>query len=547
MNDVKNFDNSNLSEQLIHMRETERTREEIVRKVFDDLRNKEEHFLAISVNMGESPSYMSSVSLDWFANRVKFASELEIFRRYSNDEGKSVAINEETLDYLSQRKPNWKRQSDMVKYLATEKYHKFPPVLLVAYQDWIFDKENKSDKWGINKRAREDSVTVKPLDSKGWIVDFDHSETKFYALDGQHRLMAVWGLQDLLKGKIVKKNKDGKASKRFLNFEEILQTAREKDPNSNLESIRSRLLYMMSEKIGVEIIPAVRAGETLEEAFKRLRQIFVDVNKEAKQLRGGEVNLLDEKRGFSIVARKVMVSHPLFHRDGKLIVDEKNPTLNKGDKKNYTTFQAIVTIAELYLGQLDIFHNEDSLCYTDEELENGKERLSAYFDAMKLLPSHERMAKGTEISMLRRRNEGNGGDDNALFRPITQMALAQAVGYLESNRNGLALEAILARLGEMDDPEESNLRLTDTACPFFGILCSLNGQSMRTGIKDRNLASEMFRYLLGGLKDDEREKLKEEIFECRHIISNGSEEQKAINCCGDYVAYRDFDLPDPWY
>ena len=541
MNDVKYLRSNNFKEKLDRIGEIERVKEEIIRDIFDELRNKDERFLAVSAKMGGGRSYISSVSLGWFAD-VRFASDLEIFRKYRNDEGKSVAINRETLDFISQRKPDWSRQEAITNYMATKPHHKFPPVLLVAYQNWIFDEKSEHGKWGRDRRAIEDSVTVKPLDSKGWIVDFDHSETDFYALDGQHRLMAVKGLRDLLDGNLRNKKKDGAVGSRLINIEKVLRDALKNEPGGDLESIRSRLFSIMDEKIGVEIIPAVRAGETLEEAFKRLRQIFVDVNKNAKRLTPGELALLEAK-GFSTVAREVMVSHPLF-RYGE-IVDEKNATLNKRDDKNYTTLQAIVKMAEFYLGQLNIFGNKDSSHPTEEELKEGVKKLSAYFDAMRTLPSHARMAEGESISMLRRRDED--GEDNVLFRPITQMALAQAVGDLEKNRSSLTPEIIMERLGKKDDPEKPDLKLTDTESLFFGVLCDINGQNMRRGQKDRRLAAEIFKYLLGGIEDDEQEELREKIFECRRITPDGSEEHLAINYYRDRVLYKDFDLPRPWY
>ena len=50
---------------------------------------------------------------------------------------------------------------------------------------------------------------------------------------------------------------------------------------SNGESradIHERLQYLMEERIGVDILPAVCIEETYDGALRRLRQIFVDVN-----------------------------------------------------------------------------------------------------------------------------------------------------------------------------------------------------------------------------------------------------------------------------
>ena len=68
----------------------------------------------------------------------------------------------------------------------------------------------------------------------------------------------------------------------------------------------------MDEVMGIEIIPAVQSRETFRESVSRLRNVFVDVNENAKRLEKGELTLLDENDAFRIVARTVMTKHPLF-------------------------------------------------------------------------------------------------------------------------------------------------------------------------------------------------------------------------------------------
>lgn len=551
MNNTDKSSNDKLGSYINDLDKNEgRKKERVLRGLLDTLRNQKDSFLAVSAKMGSSHSYISSVPLKWFAD-VRFASDLKVFQEYRDERGKSVAINQATLDLLSQRKPDWRRQLVMTAYLLLRPHHKFPPVLLVAYQDWIFDPD--SDKWGADKRALEDSVLHKSLDTGSWVVDFNHSITQFYALDGQHRLMAVKGLRELLDGNLPQRKKDGTPSKVSITIEDMLPYVPE---NMSENAFRSKLNSTMEEKIGVEIIPAVQVGETIEEAFARLRQIFVDVNQNAKKLEKGELALLDETDGFSIVARRIMVSHPLFRSkdpDGELLVDTKSGQLNEKNN-SYTTLQTIVEVARLYLGQLDgpdAWGNDlcgikgaGSLRPTDEGLEEGQEKLKAYFDAMMTLPSHVKMTQGKSVSELRSREDNC--DDNILFRPITQEALAQAVGELERG-GGVTPKEIIKKLGKKDNPNESNLRLTDPASPFFGILCDPVDKKMRRQEKHKKLVTEMFIYLLGGgfEQDERRERLKTDVFDSRLVVEAGTESQ-AIGYHGKQIPKRDFELPVPW-
>lgn len=525
-----------------------RDRKRALRLLLKEALDKENHFLALSTEMGDNRSYIASVNLKWFED-VFFASDQPVFEDYTNSE-KAVKINSETLEQLSQRKPDWSRQIVMSTYLAVRKHHKFPPALLVAYQDWIFDGE--SDKWDVDRRALEDSIKHEDLDVHGRIVDLSHDHTNFYALDGQHRLMAVKGLRALFDyGRLKQKRKDGSDRSKAITVKDILQY----DPDSKDEQdLKRKLADIRNEKIGVEIIPAVQRGETQREAFARLRQIFVDVNQNAKRLEKSELALFDEMNGFSIVARRVMVSHPLFCDGDELRVDTKSAQLSeKGEY--YTTLQSIVNVAELYLGQLYSFRKwkyevcdiKDTgfLRPAPEELEEGEKKLFAYFDAMQTLPSHDRMIQGTKISRIRVRGEDNG-EDNILFRPITQEALAQAVGELEQDSN-LSPEAVFRKLGEKDDPGESFLRLTDPASCFYGILCDPVEKKMRRQPGYRKLATRMFEYLLNrGEPDDVREQLREDVFESRCGSSFGTGEPRAENYDGRAVTRSEFKLPNPW-
>ena len=439
MSNEKNNDRDKMIENRAKFKEEEKN---LFRELLDGALDSKNKYLAISAKMGSNKSYIASVSLDWFSN-VHFASDLDFFKKHRDEEGKSIEINKDTLDILSQRRPDWRRQLAMTVYLAIRDHHKFPPALLIAYQDWMLDPNH--DNWGMDKRALQDSIMQEPLDSRGSIINLDHKNTRFYALDGQHRLMAIRGLRDLIQGNLFKKDKYGKANKEIITLGRVMQYNEENKVDEN--TIKQKLTSIIEdEQIGVEIIPAVQRGETRNEAFRRLRAIFVDVNQNARRLEKSELALLDEENGFRIVARRVMISHEIFLTgdvDNSLRVDMKSAQLNE-KSEHYTTLQTIANMAESYLKKQGAFSRwgreicdikgAGLLRPSDEELEKGESKLSNYFDAIKNLPSHKRMLQGTPTGTIRSCSRDPEGEANVLFRPIAQEALAGAIGLLESDK-----------------------------------------------------------------------------------------------------------------
>ena len=525
----------------------------LFRELLDGALDSKNKYLAILAQMGINKSYIASVSLDWFSN-IHFASDLEFFNEHRDEDGKSIEINKDTLDILSQRKPDWRRQLVMTAYLAIRDHHKFPPALLVAYQDWILDPDH--DNWGMDRRALQDSLIQEPLDSRGSIINLDHKNTRFYALDGQHRLMAIKGLRDLIEGNFFKKDKHGKADKEAITLGRIMQYNEENKVDEN--TIKQKLISIIEdEQIGVEIIPAVQRGETRNEAFMRLRAIFVDVNQNAQRLEKSELALLDEDNGFRIVARRTMVLHDLFRAgdvDDSLRVDMKSARLDE-KSDHYTTLQTIANMAESYLKKQGAFSRwgreicgikgAGLLRPSDEELKKGRNKLSEYFDAIKNLPSHKRMLQGTPAGTIRSCSHDQG-EANVLFRPIAQEALAGAIGLLESDK-GLSPQDICKKLAKKDDIKFSDLKLNEPASPFFGVLWHPVNGVMRWKSSDKELATQMFCYLLsGGMPDEDREILKQKFFESRRVTQDNIEPARAIGLDGEETTLDKFELPNPW-
>ena len=551
---MSEFDEEKVRQTSEDLLEREFNYKEALRLLLDWQRDREGHHVALPARMGTSKSYLVSVTLGWIAANVYFARDLPIFKEHRRKNSKMIDINDVTAEYLQQRAPDYTRQIPMAMYLASREHHKFPPLLLVAYQEWVYDETH--DMWGPHGRARESSLNVVGLDTRACVVDLDVANTRYFALDGQHRLMAIKGLKDLLdNGRLSARKKDGATiSGKDITRDEIEGYFEERglDPD--------KLQGAMDEVMGVEIIPAVQNQETFRESVSRLRNVFVDVNENAKRLEKGELTLLDENDAFRIVARTVMTKHPLF-KDGSggLNVDTKRNQISEGSP-HYTVLNAIVSITQAYLGdqpEFDVWKNTvldlkgkrgvGLLRPTDDEIAKGLDQLSMYFDALATLPSHQSMIlhfssggkAGKSPSDLR-----GDSDRNILFRPIAQVALARAIARLQKDK-GVDLDDLMEILSCHEESGEFDL--SNKKAPWFGILCDTIEGKIRRQKRFEDLCVEMMIYLLGGFDEDEerRKKLFDNFFEAR-IGGEDSGEPVAWDLSGHLKTEDEFSLPDPW-
>ena len=538
-------DNKKLAKINTDIEDEEKRHQEALQFLLNKQKKKEGHLFALTVEMGLGKSYLTSVSLQWVAGRVRFAFQLPIF-----DGG--IQALEKPGDYIQQRRPDWRRQLPMTTYLAARRNHKFPPLLLVAYQNWMYEKS--STNWDDKGKAKQDALNVIPLDSKAAYVDLDVEDTQYFALDGQHRLMGIKGLHDLLDGSLIARKQDGSpSSASTITLEEI-----EEELDITAGTLPKNI---MSETIGIEIIPGVIKGETLKEAVSRLRNIFVDVNQNARRMSDSELALLDENDGFRIIARNLMVTHTLF--DGEKRVDDKGSQLNEKSEA-YTTLDTLAECSKRYLGQfaqfgkwsLPILGIKDAgfLRPKDEELRDAGEKMGSYFDEMAKLPSHKAMIQGEKASdMRKRRDEDEDKRHHVLFRPIVQQALAAAVSLLQNERD-MDLKDIMSRLANHDNGGP-DLCLSEPASPWYGVVYDPLNKVIRRG-KVFDLCVDMFTYLLGrGFSDEEqRDALKKAFFKSRKTtpeenVGEGKDadlEGKATDLEGNPVTFDKFDLPNPW-
>lgn len=499
----------------------------------DKYLTKNNYIFVQKTNMGGSEAYIGSVTLEWLANRVSFASELPLFSQKFNLETKNIQIDAQSIEEIQQRPLDWSRQAPLAQYLAVRKTHKFPPILVVVSKPWVDDpKASEWDKWG---RAIKSAANFLALDKDGNIGLLELSDdVKIFALDGQHRLMGVLGLMELIKtGKLQRYKKDKKPSGAIITVEDLRR------------EYHVELTYLQNlaqEKIGIEFISAVVAGETHGEARRRIRSIFVHVNLMAVPLTIGQLAKLDEDNGFSIIARKIAVTHPLFKdKNGR------NPRVNwdsatvAAKSTVLTTLQALKEISERYL-EYKFPHWKSSrqkglipLRPEDDELEEGYEALKQFFDYLSTLPSYERLEYGEETFQLRRFNfEKGGGEGNLLFRPVGQIAFAQALGILVFKKK-FSLEAIFKKLRKYDiDGGFSGIEYPQSL--WYGILYDPNKK--RVIVARRDLAAKLIVYLLGGIENNiEIAELRRAVAEARTI------QEKAVSFKGKFVNPKDVGLP----
>ena len=518
-------------------------------------REKSGHHLAIQVRMGEVDSYVTSVPLRWVAEKVRFAADLPIFKE-SSEGSKRIEVDHLTIKMVQQRKPDWRRQQPMAAYLASRRHHKFPPLLLVAYQHWVYEGK-KSDKWAADETATEHSLTLLGLDPKGTYWDIDDSRTLFYALDGQHRLMAILGLNELItKGRLDALDKEAKKTRKEpLMRDKLVKEICERE-GGDLTAIDERIQHLMDERIGIEIVPAVTPGETYIDALHRLRQLFVDINEHAKRLTSSELAQLDEETGFRIVARRLMEEHRLLQsakdaKGGALFdrVHTNSQTLSESSP-SYTTLHTLSTVVENYLVESKtpseapswrpLVKNMPPLRPHEESLRAATSAMHEYFEALAALPSHDAYIGGKPAGEIRK-GPDPGGDDNILFRPIAQVALAEAIGKLLL-RGQISLDTVTSVLTEQE--ALGQLRLSDPCTPWFGVLCdAVPPRKMRRHKEYEALCCRLFQYLLGGgfSNDVDREDLRQAFAKARLVSDD-----EAINRDGSTVRLEDVKLHRPW-
>ena len=364
------------------------------------------------------------------------------------------------------------------------------------------------------------------------MLNLSEKDVTIYALDGQHRLMGVQGLMELLKtGKLQRYKKDKTPEDSFITVNDLV------------EQYQVDLAYLQNlpkEKIGIEFIAAVAAGETREEARRRVRSIFVHVNLMAAPLTKGQLAQLDEDDGFSIVARKIAVTHPLLEQrsDRKPRVNWNSATV-AAKSTVLTTLQALRDMSERYLQHK--FPHWKPLAKgivpmrpEDAELGEGILEFQKLFDYLADLPSYKILEDEDTPALRRFSFEKDEGEGNMLFRPIGQVALAQALGILVF-RKGFSLTDIFKKLRKFD-LEGGFIGMEYPQSLWYSVLYDPNKK--RVQVAGRDLAAKLLIYILGGIEEQmERAELRKALADARTI------EKQSIGFDGNYVEPKEVGLP----
>jgi DGQHR domain-containing protein len=458
--------------------------------------------------MGGSEAYIGAVTLQWLADRVKYAAEMNLLSDRYNATEKNISIDSETIEVIQQRPLDWSRQASLVRYLADRTTHKFPPVLVTIDRAWVDNIH--ADEWGRGGKATESAAIFTPIDGRGNLGLLEIGEqVRIYALDGQHRLMGVQGLMELLQlGELPRYNKDRNPVGGKITLAE-------------LGTSETYIQELPQETIGIEFISAVVKGETQLEARRRIRSIFVHVNLMAIALSKGQLAQLDENDGFAIVARNIAVNHPLL-KD----LPGRKPRVNWDSATVatkttvLTTLQALQDMAAKYLQYK--FPNWKPkaqkglvpLRPENAELEQGIAAFSQLFDRLASFTSYGRL-QGEDTPQLRRFSfEPGGGEGHILFRPVGQIAFAQGVGIAVFKKQ-MAETEVFGKLDRYDaDGGFSHIDLPQSL--WYGILYDPNKK--RILVSGRDLAAKLIVYLLGGMDNDfDRAELRRQVAEARSV------------------------------
>ncbi|MDJ0617507.1 MAG: DGQHR domain-containing protein [Calothrix sp. MO_192.B10] len=493
---------------------------------------KNEQILVQKTEMGNNHAYVGSVTLEWFAERVNFASALPLLHRKYNPKTDNIEIDADSIDEIKQRPLDWSRQAALVQYLAVRENHKFPPVLVVINQPWVDNLQ--AQEWDKQGQAKKTAAEFTPVDEDGkfGLLNIAEKDVTIYALDGQHRLMGVKGLMELLQtGRLQRYRKDKSPYGNSLSIDDLV------------EQYRVSPAYLQSlpkEKIGIEFISAVAVGETREQARRRVRSIFVHVNLMAAPLSKGQLAQLNEDDGFSIVARKIAVTHPLLEEQ-----KDRNPRVNWNSatvatkSTVLTTLQALKEMSERYLGYKyphwkPLDKGLIPMRPEDEELEQGIQDFHNLFDNLAALPSYK-LLEYEETPQLRKFNfEKDGGEGNMLFRPVGQVALAQALG-ISIFKKSLSLKEIFKKLNKFDRQGGfSGMEYPQSL--WYGVLYDPNKKRIQVAGKD--LAVRLLVYILGGIEDSmERAELR------THLAKARTMENRTMGFDGNFVEPQEVGLP----
>ncbi len=495
---------------------------------FSEFIKSNPNYILVSKNiMGDNISFTGSMTLDTFAKTIKFAHQMPLFSHMveTDKHGKSTLIRDAgMLNDLTQRAVNYKREESLVKYLLDDS-RKFPPVLAVITADWVDPKDPKNptyDKeyWDDSRNpvAKVDSYEFIPLTEDLGLLNIAKNYF-IYALDGQHRLLGVKGLQKLAdEGKIA-------FGKTIQTIEKV--TGIDDYPVSNIHRI-------LNEKISIEFVVGVRKDETRSEAKERVRTLFVDINDKAEKLSKAAGAALKDT-GYNKIAKKVLEMNNFLakeiEKEGSVDpikvtnLQSTNPT---DTSPEFTTLDILVHMAENLIQEpawkpkskikLSKEENENRIEQHTKTFANFIEKMSELICLDQFMNTTDMKASNFRIYNHKKTVDKQYGAGNILFRRVGQITFAKAVGDLMNDEeNPMDLDKIFKQIYAFEKKSGFE-KLDRPSSIFYSILYDPGKIRMIVSAPNIKLAADLLRYVLfQPFKDEKREQIRQDLIDKRRM------------------------------
>ena len=534
---MTNTNDTNMMNKMNELQEQEKEQKNFLRQLLYKFSNKRGFFFAQKVKMGIQEdegtndkhvnSYIAKHTLRHVAKNIFMGSDMPFMSNFRDARTGKILITDENFDDLKQRAPDWSRQVGLTSYLLINANHKFSTILAVVQPDWVNDENSENWENGI---AMKDAINFESLDEEGNIGLLNLDTATIYALDGQHRIMGIKGLTDLEANKFEQRNKT--ASK-------IIDTFSKEDFFDRINLLdHSRLEKVLNEDISVEYLPAVLKGETIEQARRRIRSIFVSLNTNAKKPTKGELYLLEEEEGYVIVSNKIARNHPMYRNTNR--INMTDTTLN-ATSNYWATLESIAQASKNLLILTNEkrekkweppFKNIAGSRPSTDDLTEAHSELSKFYDLMSKMSIFQLLERSDDKKAVRslkefpklkldkdnlhnidwKEIESMDFKGHLLLKPIGPQILAYAVGKLV-NEDGALMEEVFESIYKMDKDSMFSAHLPKSI--FYGITFNPLKQNMDTN--KQAIASELIRYLVKGGDKDYMQDLMDQIISGRTI------------------------------
>ncbi len=400
--------------------------------------------LAQKGKMGENIYYITTMKANTLIKTVGFASEMEKWPDMSVDERMQREIKGDRV------------VSEIVPYIVNDPEWFFGSLIIDIYSGWEdVDFQDIQEVCSTKLAAYKET-----LNNAGFLTLPDNKA--LIALDGQHRLCA---LSIAIRGQ-----------------------------NGIPGSVK------VSESLKNALVPHPEIGDAdvtvifiRHESDTKIRKIFNKVNRYAKQTSKGDNIITSEDDMLAVITRAMFSGTeeaPLKPIKNQDLVNWKSNTIPLRSKM-LTTAAAIYTMSEVMLEAFDITpktrRNEEKLQEGLNFMNDFWNRTLTEVDVFKEYKQY--VIAGNPLENIRKKN--------LLLKPVTQMALAQAVRI--AMRYGYKYSDLTQKINQIDwSPEYyvwSNVLVTSTS-----------NRKMITGSQALKDAGSIIAYMLVGDKFSDEEK-----------------------------------------